>query len=313
MPSGRTSAPIALTVYPGCGSPSSNARPQNPASLQPSQPSQPSSTSQQQGPVKGQSQTTPGAASTTTASTSSSLRTSPQSPSSKSFFKTWAGAISTALGLVLAALGVVSTFYSGFIGLRMQKWSARNDVLQSCLSFRSNGRTSDFCNRTIEAGVTPPRIVKRAMVAIKYAVSSGEPLKSPLAFTVTVVLTLVVAVLTIVYSRPRMRPFHPIVSLVRVQPYDISNYTIIVTACATTTSIMEDTLRKLPVIFEARRPPPPGKLTHALTMRAVLTSTTIPIGAMMSPLTRTSEVMSLSITSEITMILRRASGMKTSK
>ena len=55
MPSGRTSAPIALTVYPGCGSPSSNVTPQNPASLQPSQPS---STSQQQGPVIGQSQTT---------------------------------------------------------------------------------------------------------------------------------------------------------------------------------------------------------------------------------------------------------------
>ena len=69
---------------------------------------------------------------------------------------TWLGNLAAVTGVILATCALAWGLYSVFAGLRLQFWTVRNDVLQSCLSLQGGGRYSKYCNETVEAVVEPP-------------------------------------------------------------------------------------------------------------------------------------------------------------
>ena len=123
---------------------------------------------------------------------------------------------SAAIKFTIAMLGISWAIYVGLSGLDLQKWSARNDSLQSCLALESQ---SEYCKATIEAGVKPPPVWKRN----RFLDSSNGTASlittalytSPTSVAAAVVLTVSAVIAATVYFRPRTEPFHPVVSLAR--------------------------------------------------------------------------------------------------
>jgi hypothetical protein len=104
--------------------------------------------------------------------------------------------------------------------------------LDSCLNLRQSHEYSGYCNKTIEAGVLQPPLRKRDRFvgiqwsALKHAdVPLDLVLKEALSFlfepilpivlTATVWTTMVAGILTLIYFRPRMVVFQPVISAVR--------------------------------------------------------------------------------------------------
>lgn len=130
------------------------------------------------------------------------------------------GNILGAVVLVLTVIGLGWAFGVGVVGLNLQKWTARNDALQSCLSWKDSGHTSSYCSHIIEVGVTRPPVLKRAL---SLAYSSIRPSREYDRFPVyqyaaVVTTTLCAGIFTLIYFRPRMAAFRPVISLVRMQP-----------------------------------------------------------------------------------------------
>ena len=123
---------------------------------------------------------------------------------------------SSVMKIIIATLGVSWAIYIGVAGLDLQKWSARNDSLQSCLALESR---SEYCNATIEAGVRPPPVWKRnLLVAIDNGTASVYNIlnsTTPASISAAIVLTVSYLIAATLYFRPRMQPFHPVVSLAR--------------------------------------------------------------------------------------------------
>lgn len=77
--------------------------------------------------------------------------------------------LDTKIGNLVAIVGLAATYiglawavYTGVVSLLGQRWTKRNDILQSCAALYSIGKYSDYCNATLEAGVRPSRfVVKR--------------------------------------------------------------------------------------------------------------------------------------------------------
>ena len=128
--------------------------------------------------------------------------------------KTWVGNLVGILGLVATCIALVWTLYSGIVSLNITLWSAKNAALDTCLSLRGYAKSSKYCNETIDRGIGPPPTVKRALRHVGL-------ISIPATFTGTIVVTLGVGILTTIYFRPRLVPFHPVVSLARSQPFEL--------------------------------------------------------------------------------------------
>lgn len=72
-------------------------------------------------------------------------------------------ACGSATTYVIALVGLSCVVYFGLAGVKLQKWSARNDSLQVCLALSS---TSAYCNATIAFGIEPPPIKKRNLFKV---------------------------------------------------------------------------------------------------------------------------------------------------
>ena len=137
------------------------------------------------------------------------------------------GNIIAIAGLVIAFLSLILAAYSGVILALATKWTARNDALQSCLTASTVGIYSEYCNKTMAAGVTKPPVEKRlgGLRQAGHAVihdASGEhsPLEAATLVTATaVVLTIAAGIFTIIAFRPHMEPFRSVLSLVKMPPW----------------------------------------------------------------------------------------------
>lgn len=121
----------------------------------------------------------------------------------------------SSIKFAIAVLGIWA-IYIAWRGLELQRWSARNDSLQSCKALASR---SEYCNKTIAAGVRPLPGWKRDTAA-KEVTTLGLFLHNvlslnPLAAAASTVLTLSAIIAAAVFFRPRVEPFHPMISSVR--------------------------------------------------------------------------------------------------
>ena len=130
---------------------------------------------------------------------------------------TWVGNLIAALALVVAILALGLSAYSSAIQAIVAKWSAKNDALQSCIAASAVDIFSTYCNETISAGVKRPPIVRRTMQSSLLSAASTGGYQS-LTIAWVCVVTVAAGVYAIVYSRPQMRPFRPVVSAVRIPP-----------------------------------------------------------------------------------------------
>lgn len=124
------------------------------------------------------------------------------------------------LGAILLVLTVTSLGWIlsvGLIGLKLQKWTAKNDALQSCLSWDTAGCHSCYCNETIEAGITRPPLMRRDPALVELVGSYDVTLWAYRLSLITTT-TLFIGILTLIYFRPHVELFRPIVSNVRTQP-----------------------------------------------------------------------------------------------
>ncbi|KAK5707661.1 hypothetical protein LTR97_000199 [Elasticomyces elasticus] len=70
------------------------------------------------------------------------------------FLRTWLGNTLAVIGLLFTVLGVAWTIYTGVLGLRYGS-------LQTCATLYSIGKYSGYCNKTLDAGITPTPIMRR--------------------------------------------------------------------------------------------------------------------------------------------------------
>jgi hypothetical protein len=71
------------------------------------------------------------------------------------------GLIATIASLIATIAGLIIALYTGVVGVILAKWTARNDILQSCAALATIGRFSEACNETLDAGVAQPPMEKR--------------------------------------------------------------------------------------------------------------------------------------------------------
>ena len=129
---------------------------------------------------------------------------------------TWKSFLTTGCKAAFAIVGLSCAIYFGVRGLQLQEWSAKNDSLQACLQMQIR---SAYCNETIAVGVHAPPKTKRDAVlhsVTKWRLALGLDAKStPMTAVAYVVLTIAAVTVATIYFRPRMEPFHPIVSNAR--------------------------------------------------------------------------------------------------
>ncbi|KAK5727365.1 hypothetical protein LTR15_003260 [Elasticomyces elasticus] len=70
------------------------------------------------------------------------------------FVRTWLGNVLAVIGLLFAILGVAWAIYTGVLSLRY-------GALQTCATLYGIGKYSGYCNKTLDAGVTPAPIMRR--------------------------------------------------------------------------------------------------------------------------------------------------------
>ena len=87
--------------------------------------------------------------------------TSAQRPFLNFFLATWLGNLIAGIGLIIGLASLALTAYSSAVQVIFNRWTAKNDALQSCLSTYDIGQYSKFCNETIAAGVPKPPVIKR--------------------------------------------------------------------------------------------------------------------------------------------------------
>ncbi|KAK3634582.1 hypothetical protein LTR56_015162 [Elasticomyces elasticus] len=73
------------------------------------------------------------------------------------FLRTWLGNVLTVIGLLFTILGVAWTIYTGVLSLRY-------GATQTCAALYSIGKYTGYCNKTLEAGVTPAPAIRRDTV-----------------------------------------------------------------------------------------------------------------------------------------------------
>ncbi|KAK4902348.1 hypothetical protein LTR27_001252 [Elasticomyces elasticus] len=75
--------------------------------------------------------------------------------------RTWLGNVLASVALVFGVLGVAWTIYTGIISLRY-------GATQTCAALYSIGKFSEYCNKTLEAGVTPAPMIRRHLTDVWY-------------------------------------------------------------------------------------------------------------------------------------------------
>ncbi|TKA80923.1 hypothetical protein B0A55_01656 [Friedmanniomyces simplex] len=83
----------------------------------------------------------------------------PRHPITDFFLRTWLGNVLAVIGLVFTVFGAAWAIYTGVLGMRY-------GALQSCASLYSIGKYSVYCNKTLEAGVTPAPMIRRHLTDI---------------------------------------------------------------------------------------------------------------------------------------------------
>ena len=83
---------------------------------------------------------------------------------------------------------------------------------------QSIGKFTKYCNETLDSGVTPAQLIKRLLRPDESVEDAGLKVWFAISLAVTVTITLACIVTGAVLTRPRMQPFNPTISTVRMEP-----------------------------------------------------------------------------------------------
>lgn len=144
------------------------------------------------------------------------------------------------------AIGFVAMLAFGMVQTLMGVSQTRNTAVQTCLNLMAIGQYSDSCNKTVASGVTRSPLVRRNL----FSSVQGSATDIALDVAGTVAITVAVGFLTMIWFRPKMDVFHPVISLARYC-YGIAIHAVLPNTGADANQLLLDSGDQIGIYYES--------------------------------------------------------------